>query len=68
PLFLEWTNKEKEELIIEILDNKGDRILRDVTTGNRYRVENLGNGLYYWKLISSDYDLLFCGRIRVGDE
>ncbi|MFW6389004.1 MAG: hypothetical protein ACOCZI_00060 [Marinilabiliaceae bacterium] len=68
PLFLEWTNKEKEELIIEILDNKGDRILREVTTGNRYRVENLGDGLYYWKLISSDYDLLFCGRIRVGDE
>ncbi|MGM0375488.1 MAG: hypothetical protein ACQEQ0_01810 [Bacteroidota bacterium] len=67
PFLLEWTNKRNEQLIIEVVDNKGEIILKDETTGDRYQVENTGNGLYYWKLISEDFDLLFCGRIRVGE-
>jgi len=62
---IKWKNPQKKRLIIEVLNNKGDRILQDETQGEQYTIENLSEGLYYWKLISSNFDLIFCGKIVV---
>lgn len=62
---INWENPEKKRLIIEVFDNNGNRILEDETNDEQYIIENISEGLYYWKLISSNFDLLFCGRIVV---
>lgn len=62
---IEWTNPNKNRLIIEVFDNTGNRILETETNEEEYTLRNLTEGLYYWKLISSDFDLLFCGRIII---
>ncbi|MFO8001138.1 MAG: hypothetical protein R6U46_07835 [Marinilabilia sp.] len=65
---VEWSNPENERLIVEIVDNRDQLILKDETNDRYYRFENLSDGLYYWKLISEDSELLFCGRILVAVE
>ena len=60
-----WKNPNKKRLIIEIFDNEGLRILEVETTHEEYTLKNLKNGLYYWKLISDNFELLFCGKIKV---
>ncbi len=60
---IKWKNPDRKRLIIEIFNNSGLRIFETETTEESYTLSELEKGLYYWKLISSDYDLLFCGRI-----
>lgn len=62
---IKWENPAEKRLIIEVLDNNGQKILEDETDKEQHTIKNLSNGLYYWKLISSNFDLLFCGRIIV---
>lgn len=62
---IKWKNPEKKRLIIEVLNNNGQTILEDETDDEQHTIKNLSGGLYYWKLISSNFDLLFCGRIVV---
>jgi hypothetical protein len=64
---IKWKNPQKKRLIIEVFNNKGERILETETTEEVYTLQNLNNGLYYWKLISEDFELLFCGRIEVNN-
>jgi len=65
-IILKWKNIEEENLSVEIYDNKYLLIESDELSGNSYKVKsNLKKGLYYWKLINEDYDLLFCGKILV---
>lgn len=66
-IILEWTNEEEQELIVEFFDNKGNKLNEQTTTQSRIQPKNLTNkGLYYWKLINEDFDLIFCGKIRVN--
>ncbi|MCT4646459.1 MAG: hypothetical protein N4A74_15830 [Carboxylicivirga sp.] len=59
-----WENPDKQSLLIEIYDNRGIKINEIETNNPRACVIKLTNkGLYYWKLLNEDYDLLFCGKI-----
>lgn len=63
---IKWENPENRLLIIEVIDNMGQKVFEAETRDQEYTLTNLAEGLYYWKLISGeDFDLLFCGRILV---
>jgi hypothetical protein len=62
---IQWENSERKRLIIEVFNNNGIRILETETTEETYTITDLNESIYYWKLISANYDLLFCGRIVI---
>ena len=63
---LSWENIDEAKLTVELFNNKGDKI-KDFETNENSLVlpNNLNAGLYYWKLINEDFDLLFCGKIEI---
>lgn len=63
---LNWKNFDNETLIIEFFNNKGERLFEEEVSVNSYDTDRLNSkGLYYWKLLNADFDLLFCGKIIV---
>lgn len=63
---LEWTNENGQELIVEFFNNKGEKLYEEITVSNQIKPNRLKNkGLYYWKLINEDFDLVFCGKIKL---
>jgi len=60
---LKWINPNKELLIVEIFTNKGEKKLSLSSSNNNVLIPEMPNGLYYWKLINEDFDLLFVGKI-----
>lgn len=62
---LVWSNPSKEELYVEFFDNTGNRFLTLTERSSGVKLPELSNGLYYWKLINQDFDLLFVGKIVV---
>ena len=63
---LKWKNHNNQLLIIEIYDNGGEIIGEHETTRSSFKPNNLTTaGLYYWKLLNEDFDLLFCGKISI---
>ena len=66
PLELSWINPSGKQLTVEIYDNKGNRIKEAVTAEESVTIgSGLDRGLFYWKLFNAEFDLLFCGKIRV---
>lgn len=60
---INWKN-DGQALNIEIFDNNGQKIIEKTITSNHFPVNLIKNeGLYYWKLLDSDYNLIFCGKI-----
>ena len=65
---LQWVNTDKQDLIIELYNNKAELINEKASSDNIYIISpNLEEGLYYWKLINSDFDLIFCGKIIIKE-
>lgn len=62
---LEWKNPDKHTLYVELFDNSGEKIKEITTNDTSYHIPMLQPGLYYWKLINENYDLLFVGKIIV---
>ncbi len=62
---LKWSNPNGEELYVEFFNNKGDRINTLTVNSAGIPLPELDDGLYYWKLINNDFDLLFVGKIIV---
>ncbi len=60
-----WDNPEKEELIIEFFDNKGTKLFEITSQDNHYQVSLKKLGLYYYKILNKDFDMIFCGRIKI---
>lgn len=61
-----WENPSNEGVIIEFFSNKGDKLYETYSEGNSHHPEKLPQpGLYYWKMLNADFDLIFCGRIMV---
>lgn len=58
-------NNQGKEILIEIYTNKGRLVKDETCTDSLYSIPKLENGLYYYKLISPDFDLLMVGRITV---
>jgi len=65
-LKLEWNNGDMELLILEFFDNTGKKLFEIETSESSIETDQLNDeGLYYWKLINEDFDLLFCGKIII---
>lgn len=62
---LEWNNPDQELLNIEIFNNRNEIIHTFSTQDNHQELPQLEPGLYYWKLINQDFDLLFVGKLIV---
>lgn len=63
---LKWNKNTTAPLIIELYDNAGVLISENQTTNSSFKPKNLTTpGLYYWKLLNEDFDLLFCGKIYI---
>lgn len=63
---LQWNNEAKQLLILEFLNNKGEILFETETHESDYTPIRLQkSGLYYWKLMNADFDLVFCGKITL---
>jgi hypothetical protein len=64
-IHIEW----KESAInysIQIIDNQGKEIItKDNLKSNYQSKTTFKSGLYYWKLLDEDYNLVYCGKILV---
>ncbi|MCT4613684.1 MAG: hypothetical protein N4A49_02275 [Marinifilaceae bacterium] len=59
-------NTEKEEFTIELFDSNNKKLKEFTTTKNKVNLsESLKYGNYYWKLLNEDFDLIFCGKIKI---
>lgn len=62
-LKLEWS-KPSSPILIEIYNNKGDKILSEETMDSVMSIECIKTeGLYYWRIIDEDFNLIYCGKI-----
>jgi len=65
-LVLNWENADNDLLFVEIFNNKGNKIYEEECTGDSIKIENLlKEGVFYWKILDEDFELLFCGKIIV---
>lgn len=65
-LKLDWENVDGQTLFLELFDNKGNLMSEIELTESGYKPKEIWqDGLYYWKLINEDFDLLFCGKIII---
>lgn len=65
-LVFEWDNANDELLIVEFFNNSGEKLFEEETSDSLFKTKRIKNpGLYYWKLLNEDFDLLFCGKIIV---
>lgn len=65
PILIEW-EKPYLSYSIQIIDNQGNEIIsKDNLKSNFEAKTSLKLGLYYWKLLDEDYNLVYCGKILV---
>ncbi len=62
---LKWDNKFNEKVIVELYNNKGILTSKETIDGQEYIIPKLNSGLYYWKLINMDFELLYVGKIII---
>jgi len=62
---LKWKNESKEMLQVEIFDNREHKVQSLQTHASAVKIPVMATGIYYWKLISEDFDLLYVGKIIV---
>lgn len=62
---LKWNNPLGAKLFVEFFNNKDERILTLTDTSSGIPIPELEKGLFYWKLINQDFDLLFVGKILI---
>ena len=62
---LSWDNPDKKTVHIEFFNNSGEEIKTIITDNNLIAIPEFPPGLYYWKLINDNFDLLFVGKIIV---
>jgi len=61
---LKWKNPDKAELILEMFNNKGTKLFEIETRDSIFHPTQLNKpGLYYWKLLDEDFEMIFCGKI-----
>jgi hypothetical protein len=63
---LNWNNPEAFSLTVEIFNNKAEKIIELESHNNSCQVLSpKSKGLYYWKLLDEDFELIFCGKIII---
>jgi hypothetical protein len=67
-ILIKIKNPENSSLIFEFFDNKNKKLFEKETTEETCQVKKLTKpGLYYWKLLNQDFDLLYCGKIIIEE-
>lgn len=64
---MQWKNPNKEELIIEFFNNNGDKLFELNSSEEDANLKLDKIGLYYYKVLNEDFDLIFCGRLKVTE-
>lgn len=64
---LEWSNPGKINLDIDIFNNRNVKLITLTTAGSVVKIPDLLPGLYYFKIVNEDFDLLYVGKIRVKE-
>jgi predicted DNA binding CopG/RHH family protein len=64
PCTLKWDNPHSQELRFELFNNQEEVVFETITKSNQVSIDKIPKGLYYWKLIDADYNLLFVGKIK----
>lgn len=60
---IEWIMTDSP-LFIEVFDNNGNKLLSEETSNSFMEINVVKNqGLYYWKVIDEDFNLIYCGKI-----
>ena len=68
-ILIELKNPENNSVIIEFFNNQGKKLFEKETSQETYQVKKLTEpGLYYWKLLNQDFDLIYCGKIVIGQD
>ena len=63
---LSWQAPREDELIFTLLNNRDSVIVEKKAGKQGVKVSNVSQpGLYYWKLMNADFDLLYCGKIEI---
>ncbi len=62
---IRWANPEKQLLFVEFFNNSGEEVQSISITSEAMAIPDLPDGLYYWKLINEEYDLLFVGKVII---
>ncbi len=62
---LKWSNPSSGTLIVEIWNNQEVKVFDKETNEQGITIPLLSNGLYYWKLMNEEFDLLYAGKIKV---
>lgn len=64
---INWETAAEEELTFSLRDNRDSLILEKSAGIDGVRLtKELQPGLYYWKLMNADFDLLYCGKIEIA--
>lgn len=63
---ISWQQDASEELSFELYDNSGNLRKTLETKSSPLKIENLGDGLYYIKVMNADFDLLQCLKAEIG--
>ena len=68
-IILRWLNEYQEEIFIEVFNNNGEKIYNTTSVSDSVIIEKtLDNGLYYWKIFNTEFDLLFTGKIIIKEQ
>ena len=61
---IHWPNKDNESITFEIFSNTNKLVDSEMITSSRFNLPKLKKGLYYIKIINSDFDLLYVVRVK----
>ena len=65
-LKISWIADQNQELIFSLYDNKENLVSESTVPVKEYSfVADFDKGLYYYKVINQDFDLLYCGKIII---
>lgn len=59
-----WPQQKETNYTVEILNNKNKLLYSINTDADCITLPDLAPGLYYWKIINQDYDLLYIGKVQ----
>ena len=63
---ISWKAPAEEDLIFTLRNNSDSLILERNAGQNGIEITDFSQpGLYYWKLMDSDFDLLYCGKVEI---
>lgn len=63
---LRWENSDNQSLTVEWYNNQNKIVKTYLVDNEGVAIPEFENGIYYWKLINEDYDLLGVGKVIIN--